>query len=1012
MTEALSTHAQDGSWYLSEVDGGSPAGTRCLAYRVSGPLDTGRLAAAWDTVVARHDALRTTVVAAGGRPVVRPAASRLSVVDVEDGAPVLGVRASLVRAGRDEHVLVLRLHEAFVDDESAALLVAELSASYAGRPLNPVAPFADFARRQRERVAGPEAGAMLGWWRAALTPPPPPLELPADRARPTGPSWRGGAVPFAWDGLGDALATVAAGLGVSPDDVLLGAFQVLLHRLSGADTVCVGRPVSLRGPADAGTIGGFTNLLPLTADLTDRPAFGVHVKRLAAGAREALARAEVPFDLVVRELTVDREPGRIPLCDAVLVRREDPVLRLPGTSVSPVHRGPDAAAADLTLTVHGPGAAVRGTLGYRADLFDEGSARQLLGQLRTLLTAALARPDVAVDELPLEAPAVIAAAVRAADETGTAPGDGRTVNERVHAFAARFPETTAISWDGEAVSYGELVRRAAAVTDALGATDGAVAVRLPHGPGQLAALLGVLDAGAHLVCLGTGDTGERGRAILADLRPAAILVEGPDELATWFHDELGGRVVDVTELSEVDARTPAPPGELAYVAYTSGSTGRPKGIPTTHATFAQFTGWLAGEFRFGPGARVAQWAAPGYDASLVEVFGAFAAGATLCPVPDRVRANPDKIVRWLADEDVTLFQTVPSFAREVLRAVVRTGATLDALDHLLLAGEALPGELADALRAALPGARLVNLYGPTESILATWHDVTAAQHGPVPIGRSIPGRQVLVVDDQDRPCPTGVTGHLVIRGPHLTPGYTGQAAGERAAFTPLRDEPSPCYRTGDLARRRWDGLLEFRGRKDFQVKFYGTRVELTDLEAALAQDESVAECAVTALANAEGLVTKLVAYVVPARGPDGQALGSTEDWRAVLARRFGRARFPVTFQTMIGLPRNLGGKVDRRGLPAPATPTRARPRPPSATARAVTAIWSDLLGTRSAGPGDSFFAAGGHSLLAPQLLGRVRERLGVAVPLWDFLTNPTIAGLSAQIDSQAAEQADTEPMIG
>jgi acyl-coenzyme A synthetase/AMP-(fatty) acid ligase len=357
---------------------------------------------------------------------------------------------------------------------------------------------------------------------------------------------------------------------------------------------------------------------------------------------------------------------------------------------------------------------------------------------------------------------------------------------------------------------------------------------------------------------------------------------------------------------------------------------------------------------------------------------------------------------------------VPSFAREVLRAVVRTGATLGALDHVLLAGEALPGELADALRTALPAARLVNLYGPTESILATWHEVTTAQHGPVPIGRAIPGRQVLVVDDRDRPCPTGVTGHLVIRGPHLTPGYTGQAAGERAAFTPLRDEPGPCYRTGDLARRRWDGLLEFRGRKDFQVKFYGTRVELTDLEAALAADDSVAECAVTALTNAEGLVTKLVAYVVPARGADGQALGSTEDWRAVLARRFGRAKFPVTFQTMIGLPRNLGGKVDRRGLPAPATPTRARPKPPSATARVVTAIWSDLLGTRATADSFAadFFAAGGHSLLAPQLLGRVRERLGVAVSLWDFLTSPTIAGLTALIDSQAAEQADTEPMIG
>ncbi len=1016
MTQALTTHAQDGLWFLSEVDAGSPAFTRRLAYRVSGPLDTDALSAAWETVVARHDALRTTIGSAGGRPVPRAVTPRLSIVeDEESAAPALGVRATLVRVRRDEHVLVLLLPQAVVDDESAALLVAELSACYAGRPPGPVARYDDFARWQRARVAGAEVRDMLDQGAAALTPPPPPLELPTDRPRPAGPAWRGGAVPFSWPGL--RLTEAAGEFGTTPEVVLLAAFQALLHRLSGAEAVCAGLPVSLRRPADAGTVGAFTNLLPLVADFADRPAFGVHVKRLAATTREALARAEVPFDLLVRELAVDRDPRRIPLCDATLARRDEPELTLAGTSVRPVDTGPAAVAADLTLTVGRLDSPVDGSLSYRADLLDESSARRLLGQLRTLLGAGLVRPDVPVDELPLEDPPTIRAAVRAADETAAAPGDGRAVHERVHDFAARHPHATAVAWAGAAVSYGELVRRAAAVTGALraaGPVEGAaVAVRLPQGPNQIAALLGVLDAGAHLVCLGTGDAGERGRAILADLRPAAILVEdADDDLARWFHAELGGHVVDVSDPSDVDGAGPGRAGELAYVAYTSGSTGRPKGIPTTHATFAQFTGWLAGEFRVGPGARVAQWAAPGYDASLVEVFATLAAGATLCPVPDRIRANPEKIVRWLADETVTLFQTVPSFAREVLRAIVRTGTTLDALDHVLLAGEALPGELAGAFRATLPAARLVNLYGPTESILATWHDVTSAPDGPVPIGRSIPGRQVLVVDDRDRPCPTGVTGHLVIRGPHLTPGYTGAAAGERAAFTPLRDAPGPCYRTGDLARRRWDGLLEFRGRKDFQVKFYGTRVELTDIEAALAEDESVAECAVTAVANAEGLVTKLVAYVVPARDAAGQALGSTQDWRAALARRFGRAKFPVTFQTTIGLPRNLGGKVDRRGLPAPADTTAAPARAMSAPARAIAEIWSELLGAEPAAPDDTFFAAGGHSLLAPLLLGRVRERLGVAVPLWEFLANPTIAGLTALTESQAAVHAVTEPMIG
>src|SRR5262249_11965149 len=229
----------------------------------------------------------------------------------------------------------------------------------------------------------------------------------------------------------------------------------------------------------------------------------------------------------------------------------------------------------------------------------------------------------------------------------------------------------------------------------------------------------------------------------------------------------------------------------AYLAYTSGSTGRPKGIAQSHAGLAQFACWFAAEFRLGPGSRMAQWAAPGYDASLVETFAALVSGATLCPVTDRVRANREKIAVWLAAERGTLSQTVPSSARELVKVVLGRGAagTLRALDPMLLAGEALAGELADQLRATLPGVRLVNLYGPTESILATWHEITGPVPGKAPIGRPIPGRQVLVLDDADRPCPDGVTGNLVIRSPYITPGYVGAASADTAPFRPVAGVP-------------------------------------------------------------------------------------------------------------------------------------------------------------------------------------------------------------------------------
>jgi amino acid adenylation domain-containing protein len=1044
-TDTVTSPVQDGLWFLSQVDSAAPVA--CLAYRVTGPLDLTALRDAWQVLANRHDALRTTLPAPDGVPSQRisatPATELLVVESPETAVPDRLVREAIsaatrldrgplvrltaVRLGSAEHVLTLAHHRAVVDDESAAILVTELSECYAaivagGRPeLSPLPAqrYADFARRQRARADGPASRDGLGSWTSALTPLAPPLDLPTDRPRPDGPSGRGAVLAFEWPGVGAAVEAMASAEDTTADVVLLATFQVLLHRLCGADRVSVGMPVSVR-PSGSTVVGAFDNLVVVGADFADRPTFDTHLRRVAATARAAHANADVPFDRVVRALRVDRDPRRLPLVDALLVHAAPPELRLSGATVRAVAVDHASVTTDLTLTVHRVDGAVTGSLAYRASLFDPASVRGLLTQLRTLLGAALDTPGLPAGELPLADPAAVRSATVAADLTGAA-GDGRTVTERVRAFAATNPDAPAVVWDGAVVSYGELVREAGAVTTALrqhGSVDGAaVAVRLPQGAHQVAALLGVLDAGAHLVCLGTGDAGERGRAVLADLRPVCLLAQGKvasDDLAGWYRDELGGRVIDTDELeSGPTAVVPAPaqPDARAYVAYTSGSTGKPKGIPTTHASIAQFVGWLAEEFRVGPGSRVAQWAAAGYDASLVETFAALTAGATLCPVPDRLRAHPEKLVGWLAQERITLFQTVPSFAREVLKAVVSEDAaeSLTAIDHILLAGEALPGELASALRATLPSARLVNLYGPTETILATWHEVGAEAAGTVPIGGSIPGRQVLVVDDHDRPCPNGVTGHLVIMSPRVTAGYTGTAADERAAFEPAREPAAhgiaatSCYRTGDFGRRRHDGALEFRGRRDLQVKFQGVRVELTDIETALAEHESIAECAVTAVTNAEGLVTRLVAHVVPARDETGGALGSPKDWRAVLQARFGRTKYSMSFHTVLGLPRNLGGKVDRRKLPVPA-PASAAPVTSGVDER-IAAVWSEVLGVEPTDADETFFAAGGHSLLVPVLLSRVRERVGVVVPLLDFLTDPTIAGLSAQSDSPTAVRA-------
>ncbi|WP_424530148.1 non-ribosomal peptide synthetase [Sphaerisporangium viridialbum] len=1096
----MTSRAQDRAWFLDRLVPGSPAHNLSRAYLVTGELDVEALSAAWREVTRRHEILRTTLVEAGGRPAQEIAAvggAAVPVTDLGTLDPPAGPRwcaeqaampfdlangplarlavarqapaehrpaptehrpaaehrhaSSEQRPGGPVHAVVLVCHQAVADERSMSILVDEISACYAaavaGRPAGDALPgpprqYAGHAGRERDRASTPESRRLLDWWTEALSPAPAPQALPVDRARPLGPSSHGGVVRFSWgEELGDALAELCRAEGTTPMVALLAAFQCLLGRYGGEERPVVGVPATVRpGPEADDVVGPFANLLVLRADLSGRPAFRELLGRTARVVREAFEHRELPFDELVRALNVERDPYRIPLADVMFVFEDAPEsgLRLPGATARRLRDHGGSARTDLTLVIERVDSSVTGSLEYRGSLFDPESARLILGQLHTLLAAALREPGLPVDALPLEGADRLQAAVREADLIEAAAPVDRPVHELVHLRARTDPDALAVVWDGNGLTYRELEERAAAVTRALAALGGVeglpVAVRMSQGPRQVATLLGVLDAGAHLVCLGTGDAGERGRAVLGDIRPAVLVLDeepADDELARWYRDELDGRILDLavldtaldTAVPDTDlpgtrpaAIDPVRSGVMAgraYVAYTSGSTGRPKGIAQTHGSFAQFVTWFAGEFGMGPGSRVAQWAAPAYDASLVEIFSALVAGATLYPVPERTRANPERMAGWLAAEGITVYQTVPSFARQLLGAITADGRPggLPALGHLLLAGEPLAGELANRLRAALPDLRLVNLYGPTESVLATWHEVTGPVYGVVPIGRPIPGRQILVLDEHDRPCPAGVAGQIVIRGPHITPGYVGAASGERSAFLPLNgfDDGRRSYRTGDLGRRRWDGSLEFGGRKDFQVKFNGARMELTDIEAALAAHESVAECAVVAIADADGLVRRLVGYVVP-RTPGAAA----DSWRAALRRRFGKSMPPVSFKTLDRLPRNAGGKVDRAALPRPASSlARAPASPRTPVERDLAAIWSELLGTGPAEADVTFFAAGGHSLLVPVLLDRIHGRFGVAVSLAQFFADPTPAGLSALLESQAVTtEAITQTMMG
>jgi len=585
------------------------------------------------------------------------------------------------------------------------------------------------------------------------------------------------------------------------------------------------------------------------------------------------------------------------------------------------------------------------------------------------------------------------------------------VHRLFEVVAERNPQAQAVLWDGpvggEALSYGELDRWANRLARRLRAQgvgpETAVVLDLERSPELVVAMLAVLKAGGFYVPLDAADPVERRAWILADIATGSAPVHiGREEVMAAEEPGRadGGLDVPVNAL------------DLAYVIYTSGSTGQPKGVAVPHRAIVRLvvnTNYL----RLGPGDRVAHMSNTAFDAATVEVWGPLLNGAALVVIPREVVLSPATLGAEYGRWGIAVAFFTTSLFNEVVR---EAPASLVGVRDLVVGGEAASPRRMREARAAMPEQRLLNGYGPTESTtLATWHRVEAVPEGAasIPIGLPIANTRVHLVDRDLRPVPVGAPGELCIAGDGLARGYL-----HRPDHTAERFVPDPfaagggerLYRTGDLALRRADGVLEFLGRTDAQVKLRGFRIEPGEIEAALAQAPGVQECAVVVKGEDEG--RRLVAWLALEEG-------AAPDLRGFLRQRLPEAMIPSAFAILDALPRTPSGKIDRRALEAmePMTPmdgsetTFEAPRTP--VEEIVAGAWGQVLGRERVGRDDDFFDLGGHSLLASRVLSRLRGPLGVDLSLRDFFQEPTVAGLArlAEQERQERRRAVPPPLV-
>jgi amino acid adenylation domain-containing protein len=1056
--------SQQRLWLLDRLEPGSTAYNMPSPIRLRGALDRMAMERALDEIVRRHESLRTHFVDQEDEPVqviVPHAGFRLPLADlaglpgearaaeerrllIEDkqafdleSGPLF--RAMLVRLAPEEHLLLIDMHHIVSDGWSFGVFYRELAALYGAfiegkLALLPELPvqYADFAIWQREWLQGPVLEEQLSYWRERLAGIPPVLEMPVDRLRPAVQTHRGDntvlRLPAA---LTARLRELSLQEGTSPFMTLLAGFQLLLSRLSGQDDVVVGSPSAGRSRVEVeGLIGLFLNTLVLRTDLSGDPTFRELLGRVKETVLGAYRYQAIPFERLLEEIQPERQLSRTPIFQVLFnfVSLSDLSLELPGLQVEAVRLREPESKFDFTLYVNELPESFQCNLVYNADLFDKERMAELLRQLEALLEQASADPGRRIGGLSLMTPT---AAALLPDPAQPLPGEWRgAVHEALSRGAAQHPERIAVrdardaSW-----TWAELESRAnrlAHLLVAQGVQKGdAVAVWAHRSAPLVQALMGTLKAGAAFMVLDPAYPVPRLLDYLRIGRPVAwVAVPGapplPPEVAEAASALCRVDLVELAGVPDIDPGVRVGPDDAACITFTSGSTGMPKGVVGRHAPLTHFYPWMGERFGLGSNDRFGMLSALSHDPLQRDVFTPLWFGAEMVlPDPDLIGA-PGYLAGWLLRERVTVLHLTPAMMEMVLDSTDNGPeriAELPDLRRTFVVGDLLKKGDVEHLQEIAPSVVCVNLYGSTEtqrsvSFFEVPHATSRLGKEVLPLGRGMEGCQLLVLNRAGRLTGIGEAGEIHLRSRNLSLGYLGDEAltAERFLRNPLvpaADEGDRVYKTGDLGRYLPDGGVELIGRVDFQVKLRGFRIELGEVEAALARFPGVRECVVIVREDRPG-DRRLVGYLVTAEGAPAQ-----RDLRAFLVVRLPDYMVPAAFVTLPALPLTRTGKVDRRALPPPIEEKREADKAveKSPAEELLAGIWSDLLGVSGIAREDSFFELGGQSLLATRMISRVRNVLGVDLPMRAVFEEPTLAGFAALAERAREGGAQPSPPL-
>lgn len=1047
--EAPLSFAQQRLWFLDEFYPGSCAYNVPRVFRLKGDLDLRALEQALNSILERHQVLRTAFKLVRTEPmqvVEEPRAVGFEVCDLTsvpeperqakaqqriaeeverpfDLSSGLLLRSALLRLKADEHVLVLMTHHIASDGWSKGVMFRELAAFYnsalhqqpAALPRLQV-QYADFAVWQKEWAKGELLQKQVAYWKRQLEGAPALLELPTDYPRPAVQGFTG-TTECCWfpASLLRELKALSQREGVTLFMSLLASFQVMLSRYTGQEDIVVGTPIAGRTrPEVEPLIGDFVNMLAIRSDLSGGPSFRELLQRLKEVALQAYENQDVPFESLVEELEHGRDLSRAPVFQTIFILEAapPPPPAMEGLSVEVLDFDTPTAKNDLILILADDPGGLKVKLEYRTDLFERPTIERFLRHYQTLLEAVVADPDQMITRLAVSAPEE-REQMAAWNQTATERVD-RCIHQLVEEQCGRTPDAIAVQFQDRKLSYRELNARANQLAHhllTLGvAPDSRVGICVQRSPEMLIGLLGIMKAGGAYVPLDPDYPRERLEFMLRDCG-ASVLVTQASLIQSLSSQQARVVCLDrdwnlVAQQSAENPQTDVSPANLSYVIFTSGSTGQPKGVQLEHGNVANFINCVRRRFELDERDVYLGVASMSFDASVLDFYLPLSAGARLVIVDADTTRDGRALAETMSQAGVTAMHATPSTWRSVLDAGWPGNRGL----KIFSGGEALPWDLAKEL---LPRcATLWNLYGPTETAVYSVIHQVALREGTVLVGRPVDNTQIYILDALQLPAPVGVPGEIYIAGAGVARGYLNrpELTAEKFIADRFQDQRGArMYSTGDLGRYRSDGIIQCLGRRDHQVKLRGFRIELGEIEAVLMQYPRVRQ--VIADVRGGSGEKRLVAYLVMESGEGPPAVS---DLRSFLKTKLPEYMVPSAFMVLGSFPLSPNGKLNRSALPDPndARPELAREfvPPSSPVEQAVAEIFSEVLEVRQIGLHDDFFELGGHSLLAARVVSRLRDRFQIEMTPRFLFESPTVAEMAARISELLVQTTNPDEM--